>query len=149
MHAAAGVSRSIHIQETCDISQLSTTPMAFELQPLTTSDAARCVEIYFAAFQNAHSIATWPRIPTVRQWWENMIRDELTEDGAHWLKAVSPETGEIAGYCKWRRFKEGHQAGTSLPEWPEGSDKDLANETFGAWAFKHPELMGSRAHWCM
>ena len=123
--------------------------MTFELHPVEASDAPACVTIYFAAFQNPHSLGCWPRdIPTVREWWENMIKDELHEHGSQWLKAVSNETGKIAGYCKWRRYEAGHEADTSLPQWPEGSDKRLANETFGDWANKHPQLMGARAHWC-
>jgi hypothetical protein len=75
-----------------------------------------------------------------------MIRDELTEEGAHWLKAISNETKEIAGYCKWRYFAPGKESDTSSPEWPEGADKKLCNETFGAWAKVHPELMDGREH---
>ncbi|KAK3679922.1 hypothetical protein LTR78_000299 [Recurvomyces mirabilis] len=116
--------------------------MSFELKPLEISDAPTCVAIYFAAFQNAHSLGCWPRdVLAVREWWENMIRDELHEPGSQWLKAVANESGDIAGYCKWRKYEAGHEADTSLPQWPEGSDKRLADETFGDWANKHPQLM--------
>ncbi|EMC93963.1 hypothetical protein BAUCODRAFT_158604, partial [Baudoinia panamericana UAMH 10762] len=121
--------------------------MAFELQPLESSDAERCVTIYFAAFQNPHSLAVWPRIATVRAWWEQMIRDELNEEGSHWRKAVFKDTGELVGYCKWRHHAAGQTLDTQLPEWPKGADTALADETFGAWVRMHPELMGSRAHW--
>jgi len=123
--------------------------MAFEVQSLQEQDASRCVDIYFAAFQNPHSLGCWPRnVPSVRAWWEQMIHDELNESGSQWLKAVSQSTGEIAAYCKWRRYEADHEPDTSLPEWPKGADTTLCNETFGDWARKHPELMGRRAHWC-
>ena len=124
--------------------------MALNLEPLKVEDAERCVTIYFAAFQNAHSLACWPRdVPAVRQWWENMIRDELTEPGSRWFKVVSSDTNEIVGYCKWRKYEGGHEPDTNLPKWPDGADARLADETFGEWARKHPEFMGRRAHWCM
>ena len=77
-----------------------------------------------------------------------MIRTELHEPGSQWLKAVSDETGEMAGFCKWRRFGEGEEVGTGLPEWPAGADARLCQETFGDWAGRHPVLMGGRGHWC-
>lgn len=120
----------------------------FILLPLQPADIANCVNIYFAAFQNAHSLGCWPRIPSVRAWWENMITDELYEPGAHWLKAVSKQTGEIAGFAKWQEPKSGKESDTALPQWPEGADTALCDETFGAWARKHGELMGVRGHWC-
>ena len=122
--------------------------MAFNLERLEHEDAERCVTIYFAAFQNPHSLACWPRIPSVRAWWEKMIHDELDESGAHWLKAVSSQTGEIAGFCKWQEPKPGVTPDVSLPEWPEGADQELCRETFGAWARMHRNLMGGRGHWC-
>ena len=77
-----------------------------------------------------------------------MIYDELNEPGAHWLKAVSKTTGELAGYVKWQEPKPGKEPEVELPEWPKEADQDLCNETFGAWARMHRELLGSRGHWC-
>lgn len=122
--------------------------MAFDLTPLEEEDATRCVSIYFAAFQNPHSLACWPRTPSVRAWWEDMIRTELEDAGSHWLKAVSKETGEIAGFAKWQEPKPGVEPSVDLPQWPEGADHKLCNETFGEWARTHRQLMGDRGHWC-
>ncbi|KAK4542280.1 hypothetical protein LTR36_006933 [Oleoguttula mirabilis] len=122
--------------------------MAFTLQPLQHEDAERCVTIYFAAFQNPHSLGCWPRSPSVRAWWEKMIHDELDEPGAHWLKAVSKETGELAGFVKWQEPKPGVEPAEDLPQWPEGADEKLCDETFGTWARMHRELLRSRGHWC-
>lgn len=123
--------------------------MAFNLEPVLPSDAVRCVDIYFAAFQNPHSLGCWPRdVPAVRQWWEQMVIEELTEPGSHWLKATSRETGEIAGYVKWQEPNPGKEPDTHLPEWPEGADEKLCDETFGAWAKGHRDIMGLRGHWC-
>ncbi|KAK0264935.1 hypothetical protein LTR57_000162 [Friedmanniomyces endolithicus] len=123
--------------------------MPFTLHPLLPPDIPRSTDIYFAAFQNPHSLACWPRnVPAVRTWWGTMILTELHEPGSQWLKAVSDDdTGEVAGFCKWRRFGEGEEVGTGLPEWPEGADARLCAETFGGWVGRHPGLMGGRAHW--
>jgi len=80
-----------------------------------------------------------------------MIRDELDEPGPRWLKAVSKSEGtqeRIAGFVKWQEPKPGIEPDTQLPEWPEGADKRLCEETFGTWARAHKELMGWRGHWC-
>lgn len=122
--------------------------MEFELQPLQRNDIERCVDIYFAAFQNPHSLACWPRIPSVRSFWENMIQNELSETGSHWLKTVAKDTGTIIGFAKWQEPKPGREPDTNLPDWPEGADKALCDETFGEWARLHRDLMGSRGHWC-
>lgn len=122
--------------------------MAFTLHPLTRADIPACVTIYFAAFQNPHSLGCWPRTPAVRAWWEAMMADELDEPGAHWLKAVSAATGELAGFVKWQQPTHGVAPSEALPRWPEGADARLCQETFGAWARGHRELMGERGHWC-
>ncbi|KAK6440041.1 hypothetical protein LTR95_003740 [Oleoguttula sp. CCFEE 5521] len=131
----------------------------FELLPLTAADAPRCVDIYFAAFQNPHSLACWPRVPSIRAFWEQMILDELAELGAHWLKAVragndlpdsnasSPAAEQIAGFCKWVAPKPGKVPDTTLPQWPADADGRLCDETFGAWAKAHKDLMSGRGHW--
>lgn len=122
--------------------------MAFHLHPLSEEDIPHCVSIYFDAFQNAHSLACWPRVPPVRAFWEKMLRDELTEAGSHWLKAISRCTGEMAAFAKWREPQPGSAASVDLPEWPADADGALCDETFGDWARKHRELMGERGHWC-
>lgn len=123
--------------------------MSFELRPLEPSDAPRCIQIYFDAFQNAHSIGCWPRTDAVRKWWEDMLVAELSQAGSHHFKVIHVPSGEIASWGKWRKFQEGQKSDQDLPAaWPEGSDKRLADETFGAWMGEHPKIMGVRAHWC-
>lgn len=141
---------------------LHSTAPAFHLLPLTPADISRCVDIYFAAFQNPHSLACWPRgKPTVRAWWEHMFAAELAEPGAHWLKAVTDDSdtdydsekagtknGTIAGFAKWVAPNPGRVPDTTLPAWPAGADAALCEETFGAWARAHAEILGARGHWC-
>lgn len=122
--------------------------MPFTLHPLTPPDIPPSVEIYFTAFRNPHSLACWPRTPAVRAWWENMLRAELGEPGAHWLKALDVVSGELAGFVKWVRHPEGEAVDQDLPGWPEGADGRLCGETFGVWAREHARLMGRRGHWC-
>lgn len=141
--------------------------MPFEILPIDPKDAPRLITIYFAAFQNAHSLACWPRIPSVRQWWEDMVLDELKDPNAVFLKVVDtdstdgqgseessrdgrqgPEDQSIVAWAKWNRPKDGETPDTGLPEWPEGADVELCNRTFGVWAQEHVNITGSRGHWC-
>ena len=120
----------------------------FTLRPLLLPDIPRCITIYFAAFQNPHSLACWPRVPGIRLWWERMISTELSEPGAHFLVAECVSTGLIAGWTKWQAPKPGVAPDTTLPIWPAEADVRLCNETFGQWARTHRDIMGTRGHWC-
>ena len=77
-----------------------------------------------------------------------MINNELEEEGSYWFKAVSTGTNDIAGFVKWQAPKPGVEPDVDLPTWPAEADQGLCNETFGAWARMHRELMGTRGHWC-
>lgn len=132
--------------------------MEFQIQPLQAEDAPRCVQIYFDAFQNPHSLACWPRTPGVRKFWEDMFYDELNEPGAHFLKVTKPnphndngdgdDGAEIVAFAKWVAPKPGEAVDTRLPRWPEEANGRLCDLTFGDWARRHAELMGTRGHWC-
>lgn len=77
-----------------------------------------------------------------------MIYEELNEPGSHWFKAVATDTGEIGGFVKWQEPKPGVSPSQALGPWPEEADQQLCNETFGAWARMHRDLLGARGHWC-
>ncbi|KAF2725221.1 acyl-CoA N-acyltransferase [Polychaeton citri CBS 116435] len=121
--------------------------MSFTLLPLIKSDVPACVQIYFDAFQNPHSLACWPRIPSVRQGWEEMFYKELQDPRAHFLKVFDVETGRMVGFAKWVEPTPGETPEFDSPQWPEGADVDLCNETFSEWARQHKEMMGDRGHW--
>ncbi|KAI6860843.1 hypothetical protein KC338_g6799 [Hortaea werneckii] len=127
--------------------------MPLQLHPLQPSDIPSCVEIYFLAFQNPHSLACWPRVPSVRKWWEDMFTREMaSEPGSHWFKTVdpTPEDGEpvVVGFVKWQEPRpEGMELETELPEWPAEADGRVCEETFGEWGRRRRELMGGRGHW--
>jgi hypothetical protein len=122
--------------------------MPFILEPLLAEDIPRFVELYFAAFQNAHSFGCFPRVPTVEKWWLDMIVDEFKDPNSHFHKAVDSTTGVIAAVSKWDEAKPRLPANLPLPEWPEGADKRMCNETFGLWMKKHEDVMRDRPHWC-
>ncbi|WPG98356.1 acyl-CoA N-acyltransferase [Acrodontium crateriforme] len=121
--------------------------MPFTLAPLQKEDIQASVEIYFLAFQNAHSLACWPRTPSIQAWWTEMLDNELTEPGAHWVKTIDSQTGELAGFGKWQEPKPGVSVDDVLPEWPREADGELCQRTFGEWARRHRDLMGARGHW--
>lgn len=120
--------------------------MPFSILPIQIEDVPTLVQIYFDSFQNPHSLAAWPRVQSVRTWWEDMIRDELNDKDAHWRKVVDGD--EIISFVKWVQPKPGVEPDIDLPQWPENADHDLCNHTFGSWARSHRELMGDRGHWC-
>ena len=118
------------------------------IQPLLAADVPACVQMYFDSFQNAHSLACWPRVPAIRAFWEDMFYDEMKDQKSHFITAVDVESGEVAAFCKWVEPKPGVFPDLSLPEWPKEADVGLCNETFGAWAAQHRSLMQDRGHWC-
>ena len=127
--------------------------MDFQIRSLQVEDVPQCVQIYFDAFQNPQSLACWPRTPGVRKFWEAMLRSEMGDPSAHFLKVVTrrkeDEGGEeIVAFAKWVAPKPGSAVDTSLPRWPEDADGGLCDRTFGDWARRHADLMGTRGHWC-
>jgi len=122
--------------------------MPFVTQPLLATDVPTCVQLYFDSFQNSHSLVCWPRVPAIRAFWEAMFYEEMKDPKSHFLKAVDTKSGEMAAFSKWVEPKPGVFPDLSLPEWPKESDVSLCDETFGAWAAQHRELMQDRGHWC-
>jgi hypothetical protein len=122
--------------------------MPFLIQPLLAEDVPACVQMYFDSFQNAHSLACWPRVPAVRAFWEAMFHDEMGDSKSHFIKAVDSASGDLAAFCKWVEPRPGVFPDLTLPEWPTEANADLCNETFGMWAAQHQELMQDRGHWC-
>ena len=127
--------------------------MEFRVRPLQAADVSKCVQIYFDAFQNPHSLACWPRTPGVRKFWEGMLCEELDDPGAHFLKVTTNrhdgnESEEIVAFAKWVAPRPGSAVDTGLPRWPQEADSKLCDLTFGDWARRHAELMGTRGHWC-
>lgn len=127
--------------------------MRLEIQPLQADDIPKCVQIYFDAFQNPHSLACWPRVPGIRKFWQDMLQEEMGDPNARFLKVmvVSDDDGsgeELVAFAKWVAPKPGVEVDTSLPRWPEETDAELCDRTFGDWARRHGELMGTRGHWC-
>ncbi|KXJ89995.1 acyl-CoA N-acyltransferase [Microdochium bolleyi] len=146
------------------------------VKTLLPADIPRCVDIYLSAFAgNAHSLACFPREnPSVRRWWEDMLREEMTDPEAVFLKVEAclhhpgaaaaadecekktrkgDKREDIIAFAKWNRPKaiaeaadEEHDASAAvlLPAWPAGTDARLCEKTFGEWARAHRRLMGSR-----
>lgn len=126
--------------------------MRLEIQPLQADDIPKCVQIYFDAFQNPHSLACWPRAPGIRKFWQDMLQEEMGDPSARFLKVMMVNDDgsdkELAAFAKWVAPKPGVEVDTSLPRWPEEADAALCERTFGDWARRHGELMEMRGHWC-
>jgi hypothetical protein len=120
--------------------------MPFSIGTLLATGVPACVQIYFDSFQNSHSLARWPRVHTIRAFWEAMFLDEVDGPQSHSIKAVDLESEEPAAFCKWVEPKPGVFPDLNLPTWPEEADVRLCNDTFGTWAVKHRDLMQDRGH---
>ncbi|KAI9654818.1 MAG: hypothetical protein M1821_005812 [Bathelium mastoideum] len=131
------------------------------LLPVSPEDAPELVAVYFAAFQNAHSLVGWPRTPTVRKWWEDMLAQECQDAHSHMLKIVDSAPAQsntnndaisrvstnnlspkIVAFGKWNRPRPEVELDKTLPEWPDGSAKELNQTKFGQLVDKRVEIMG-------
>jgi hypothetical protein len=126
--------------------------MPLTLLPAVLEDIPTLVSIYFASFQNPHSLRAFPRTPSVRKWWEDMLSEEIGDPNACFLKIVeqpseSEGEGKIVAYAKWNRPSEAKED-EDLPKWPDGGDAALCDDFFGQLATKHHDIMGTRGHWC-
>ena len=143
-------------------------PRNFALLPVSPEDAPELVRVYFAAFQNPHSLSAWPRIPTVRKWWEDMLARECQDAHAHMFKIVktpdvqpgiadaanvdttSTESSatEIVAFVKWDHPRPEVEIDRNLPEWPDGSDKEMNQIKFSHLIEQRIRIMGPMEnHW--
>ena len=148
------------------ISTPSSTNTPYKLLPLLPADIARCVELYFAALHSPQLISRWPRcLPLDRQWTETAFATELSQPGAHWLKAVIVDGQEqedhsarsdsdgssIVAFAKWQECPTGQNPSmtttTASSSWPAGTDTAACDETLAAWTRAHTETTGAKAHW--
>lgn len=124
--------------------------MGLTLRQATASDAAQIVDIYLSAFkEDAISLLCFPRNEAVRDWWLNMIAEELSDPHAHFIVITSSDASTdgdtVVAFAQWNgplkpMFSE-------LPTWPEGSDVELANSFFGNLFSTHKRLMEGKKHW--
>ncbi|KAL9086093.1 MAG: hypothetical protein Q9165_007305 [Trypethelium subeluteriae] len=142
-------------------------PSNFALLPVEPSDAPELVDVYFAAFQNAHSLFAWPRIPNIRKWWEDMLAHECQDSHSHMLKIVELSStkpnvtagtsaanntdndgSKIVAFGKWNHPRPTIEIDRNLPEWPEGSAKEVNQTKFGTLIERRIEIMGPMEnHW--
>lgn len=141
----------------------SSTKTPYELLPLLPADIARCVELYFAALHSPQLISRWPHdLPSDRQWTESAFACELSQPGAHWLKAVIVDYQEdqddhsdgssIVAFAKWQECPAGGQnpstttTPTASPTWPAGTDTAACDETLAAWTPARTPRRRARKH---
>jgi ribosomal protein S18 acetylase RimI-like enzyme len=123
--------------------------MTFTLRPATVEDVNQMTEIYFSAFQHdAISLLAFPRNAASREWWRTMTLSDFKDPNAKLLCIVdpsSPTPSKIISWCKWN--SPDATVDTSLPNWPEGSDFEIANHFFGNLTTRHEKIMKGRKHW--
>lgn len=123
--------------------------MTLKILPCTPADVPTIVSIYFSAFQNPVALAAFPDVPSVRQWWTDMLNEEITDPNAVFVKVLDTENDEVIAWGQWNKPADGDEEDEedNLPRWPEGGDKELCEEFFGGLAAKHETAVKGR-HWC-
>jgi GNAT superfamily N-acetyltransferase len=124
--------------------------MAFLVSEARPEDVPELTSVYFASFIDSFSMSMFPRTPEVRTWWEGDLGQAFTDPHARMIKVVDDESGEIAAFAKWvlPATDSEHKEDEPLPEWPEGSDKELCQNFFSGLLETKKRLMGSRAYYC-
>jgi ribosomal protein S18 acetylase RimI-like enzyme len=125
--------------------------MSLAIRPATFKDAATLTEIFLAAFENDEvSKRAFPRTDAYFNFWYDAIIESMASSDWHFMCCYStsdPKQTPIA-YSKWNSPTSKKLPGPEdLPEWPEGSDVELANHFFGTLVSKRRENMGERKHW--
>jgi len=121
--------------------------MTLTIREATLSDAAAMTEIYFSAFNiDAISLLAFPRNnSTVYNWWFDNIVEDMADPYSHTLCVTTPEN-EVIAWAKWASPSL-KPLSTDLPQWPEGSDVEIANHFFGNLFTRRKRVMGEREHW--
>ena len=126
--------------------------MPLTLEEATIDDVPALTDVYMQAFQLPITLATFPRIPSVRAWWEAQNREALISDQTvRFVKIIDADN--IIAYAKWifppaeKGAASGGDDPDAMPEWPEGSDKALCDNFYGGLAREHKRIMGDRPHY--
>ena len=134
--------------------------MPLKLRPATLEDMATFTDIYMVSFKDAIALQAFPRnSPSVHAWWTTTNQEDFANPSARFLKVVDEDStnGEkIVGWAKWDvpvvntegKTEVGGDKPDALPNWPEGADKDLCNEFFGALAGNREKFLEGRGHYC-
>lgn len=139
--------------------------MALKLQLVKDpKDVPYMVAIYFESCQNNPlSLACWPRIPIVREWWENHVATGLSRPDNVYLKIVDTtgtrcnlSKSKIIAWAKWTKPQPASRAEVHAVveqnddpvDFPKGADMALCKEVFGAWDIEKGQILGNRRHWC-
>ena len=123
--------------------------MPLTLRKATSKDAKALTDIYFSAFSiDAISLLVFPRNePASWKFWHDSVIEEIEDPTAHFICIVDTDSPAhtIAAYAKWNSPSAPVTA--DLPEWPAGSDHEIANHFFGNLIRRHAEIMDGRKHW--
>ena len=123
--------------------------MPLTLRNATPDDAKALTDIYFSAFAiDAISLLVFPRnSPAAYKFWYDSVIEEIADPNAHFVCVVDTDTEPktVVAYAKWN--SPAAPVAGELPEWPAGSDHDIANHFFGNLISRHVKIMEGRKHW--
>ncbi|EPE30171.1 Acyl-CoA N-acyltransferases (Nat) [Glarea lozoyensis ATCC 20868] len=125
--------------------------MSLSIREASLKDAAILTEIYLAAFEKDEiSLQAFPRTDKSYNFWYDAIIEEMASSDWHFICCypTSDTSQTPIAYSKWNSPTDKRLPGPEdLPQWPEGSDAELANHFFGTLVSKRKENMGERKHW--
>jgi ribosomal protein S18 acetylase RimI-like enzyme len=123
--------------------------MPLTLRKATPEDAQALTDIYFSAFSiDAISLVVFPRNnPAAWKFWYDSVIEEIADPTSNFICIVDTDSPAqtIVAYGKWN--SPSAPVAGKLPEWPAGSDHEIANHFFGSLIRRHAEIMEGRKHW--
>jgi hypothetical protein len=119
------------------------------LEHATIEDVPKLTRLWYNAFSIPAMLAIWPDTPGVRQWWDEVIRDEmLNKPQEKYLKVVDISTGRIAAYAKWS-LQTAEDRGPRFPAWHPDMDPCGNDEFVRNLESSRARLVGGKKNFCM
>jgi hypothetical protein len=131
--------------------------MAMQLLKATDEDFQALADIHAAAFKNdtlAKLMAPKGDTPAKLEVSIGTYRVQAKDPSTQFIKAVDPETGEIAGFARWNIYPSGRsEEELSSPKPPRPGNPELnielRNNMVALLEKTRRETMGQRPHSCM
>jgi hypothetical protein len=132
----------------------STPRKTLKLDEVTLEDIPGLTQVWFAAFTDPGIRRIWPDTPSVRRWWDDANRYDLTHKPfQRYIKIVDPDSKDelgrarIAAFAKWDTSMP-KERGRRYPPWTDDQPGQVCDEFIAKEENERLRVMGEQKHYC-
>ncbi|KAM0221490.1 hypothetical protein ACHAQD_005405 [Fusarium lateritium] len=131
----------------------STPRKTLKLEEVTLEDIPGLTQVWFAAFTDPGIRRIWPDTPSVRRWWDDANRHDLTHKPfQRYIKIVDPDSKDelgrprVAAFAKWDTSMP-RERGRRYPPWTDDQPGQVCDEFIAKEEDERLRVMGEQKHY--